>query len=250
MELKTKIKRRFVSLKEFLLNKKSRSKSLKAMVELLYQEHSSKLYRVPSVSLKALVPNLQIQLPSYLPKEGNLSPQELIVIGLITQYFKPTKIVEIGTFNGLSALCMALNSPASTSIHTLDLDPNVNIDLKHVWKEDLKYIYDQTKRDKVYAHFSEKAKITAHLGDSLSYDFTRFGLADFIFIDGGHHFSVVASDTEKALSILKPYGLILWHDYSCHCEGVFDYLNDLNRKLPLQHIQGTSLVIYKKDYFL
>ena len=118
------------------------------------------------------------------------------------------------------------------------------------YQEALKYMYDQEKKDKVYTHFNEAHKVTQHVGDSLSYDFTLFGYADLIFIDGGHHLSVVASDTVQALSILEPNGFIIWHDYTCHCEGVFNYLNDLHHKLPLRHIQGTSLVIYKKDYFL
>jgi predicted O-methyltransferase YrrM len=36
---------------------------------------------------------------------------------------------------------------------------------------------------------------------------------DSALIDGGHSPEVVASDTRKALSVLRPGGLILWHDF-------------------------------------
>jgi hypothetical protein len=36
---------------------------------------------------------------------------------------------------------------------------------------------------------------------------------DSVLIDGGHQAEVVASDTRKALAVLRPGGLVLWHDF-------------------------------------
>lgn len=36
---------------------------------------------------------------------------------------------------------------------------------------------------------------------------------DTVFVDGGHSPEVVASDTMKALQVLRPGGTILWHDF-------------------------------------
>jgi predicted O-methyltransferase YrrM len=36
---------------------------------------------------------------------------------------------------------------------------------------------------------------------------------DSVLIDGGHSPEVVAADTRKALSVLRPGGMILWHDF-------------------------------------
>jgi len=39
------------------------------------------------------------------------------------------------------------------------------------------------------------------------------GFFDTAFIDGGHVPDVVTSDTRKALRLVRPGGLIIWHDY-------------------------------------
>lgn len=36
---------------------------------------------------------------------------------------------------------------------------------------------------------------------------------DSVLIDGGHSAEIVMSDTRKALSVLRPGGMILWHDF-------------------------------------
>ncbi|MBN1397652.1 MAG: class I SAM-dependent methyltransferase [Bacteroidetes bacterium] len=51
--------------------------------------------------------------------------------------------------------------------------------------------------------------------DSKDWDISNFpaGFFDSIFIDGGHQKDIVISDTKKALKLLRPGGLIIWHDY-------------------------------------
>lgn len=39
------------------------------------------------------------------------------------------------------------------------------------------------------------------------------GFFDSAFIDGGHSFDVVANDTRRAIELVKPGGLIIWHDF-------------------------------------
>jgi len=36
---------------------------------------------------------------------------------------------------------------------------------------------------------------------------------DSVFVDGGHQTDVIISDTRKALSVLRPGGMIIWHDF-------------------------------------
>jgi hypothetical protein len=53
------------------------------------------------------------------------------------------------------------------------------------------------------------------LVDSTKWDSSRFadGFFDSILIDGGHATDVVISDTNKSLRLLRPGGLLLWHDF-------------------------------------
>jgi hypothetical protein len=70
---------------------------------------------------------------------------------------------------------------------------------------------------------------------------------DLIFIDGSHAYSYVISDSEKALKMIAPNGLILWHDYRGPREtrDVFKALNQLSKKIPIKHIRETSLAVYR-----
>jgi hypothetical protein len=54
------------------------------------------------------------------------------------------------------------------------------------------------------------------------------------------------NDTELALELIRPGGIIMWHDY--HDEGtvdVRDVLHDIQKefpKMPLRHIPNTWIV--------
>lgn len=247
MEFKTKVKRRFAALKEFFTNSNARTIILKKFVEILYEQNCMKEYKIQRVSFESLIKKDQKhELSSCLPKNGNMSLQEIVAISALIKRYNPQCILEIGTFNGLTTLNMALNSSLTTNIHTLDLDPNTSLGLKSCWDEDLKFIFEPTKHSKVYNQWIEKNKIHEHLGNSLEYDFGVFGRPDFIFIDGGHSYEIIANDTAKALDILADQGIVVWHDYSCHVEGVFRFLNELQDKISLLHLEDTSLVLFFK----
>ena len=51
--------------------------------------------------------------------------------------------------------------------------------------------------------------------DSGNWDTTNYpeGFFDSVLIDGGHQKDVVANDTLKAIPLLRPGGLIIWHDF-------------------------------------
>jgi predicted O-methyltransferase YrrM len=69
---------------------------------------------------------------------------------------------------------------------------------------------------------------------------------DAIFIDGDHSRKGVMNDTELALELIRPGGIIMWHDY--HDEStvdVRDVLHDIQKEfpeMPLRHIPNTWIV--------
>ncbi len=82
-------------------------------------------------------------------------------------------------------------------------------------------------------------------GDSRSFDFTPYHKGmDFIFIDAGHTYEFVANDTAHAVKMLRPGGVIVWHDYAPKSPGVASFARDFSRKQPLFWIAGTSLLVY------
>lgn len=161
-------------------------------------------------------------------------------------------IFEFGTCTGRTTLMLALNSPPNARIHTLTLHPD---HFEHEYQadrsdvEDDKWKHTARKESKhtsfLYEGTAVTNKVTQIFGDSKKFDETPLaGTCNLIFIDGGHSYSYVKSDTEKALRMLAPGGLIFWHDYKHKCPGVFSYLNALSRSMNIRHIADTSLVVY------
>ena len=94
-----------------------------------------------------------------------------------------------------------------------------------------------------------EAKIEQLYGDSKSFDASPYAeRCDLVFVDGSHAYTYVKNDSEKAFAILRPGGIVLWHDYHGprRAPGVWRALNELSRDLDLVHIAGTSLVAYRK----
>ena len=72
-----------------------------------------------------------------------------------------------------------------------------------------------------------------------------------MFVDGSHSYEYVLSDTEAAWKMVKPGGLILWHDYDSRWwPGVTRALNQLQGRDPrfaaLRHVENTALCFMER----
>lgn len=162
----------------------------------------------------------------YLTGEGIFTPvDELAYLALLTAAIQPQTVFEFGTFRGRTALNFAINAPHDACVYTLDLPKNsprmqdtaVNAADAEIIQKSLTGID--------YIGKPESEKIRQLYGDSLTFDFTPFyGSADIVFVDGAHHYEAVKRDTANALRIVKPNGVVLWHDFA----NYGDY-NDVTR---------------------
>ncbi len=205
---------------------------------------------VPTLgALDYLGPDVSINLRGFLSVDGNVTLDELVFICALARKKDPRRLVEIGTFDGNTALQMALNTSSEAKIATLDL-PVGSEGVQEVDLHDLKYITSERRIERRFLNTDVSHKVHQHYGNSLTYDFASFFPAerpDFIFIDAGHSYQCVKSDSEKALAVLDDGGTIVWQDYSTGWPGVYQYLVELSAQLKLVHIAGTSLVIYTSD---
>jgi predicted O-methyltransferase YrrM len=95
---------------------------------------------------------------------------------------------------------------------------------------------------KQFANTPEGAKIEQIFQDSTTFRLEALrGQVDFCFIDGGHMYETVSRDTENALALVKPGGIIMWHDYSRWWPGVQRCLDELVRHLPVFRLADTGL---------
>jgi len=176
---------------------------------------------------------------------------ELGILALFARHCPAQSIIlEIGTFDGRTTINMAINAPSDCVIYTLDLpagnDTAFDVDARETQYIEKAESGARFKNNEKYAPY--RGGITQLLGDSGSFDFSAYyGACSLIFVDGSHTYDYAKSDTLQAMQMVKPGGVILWHDYGIW-EGVTEALDELEatHQWGLQHIRGTSLVMWRK----
>jgi precorrin-6B methylase 2 len=182
------------------------------------------------------------------------SDVEAWVLSVMAKHAK--NLFEFGTCTGHTAYLFARNSGPDAKVVTLTLAPE-QVASYQAGATDHKQSFDAAKEASVYTQFrytgtDVESKVTQLFSDSKTFDETPYhGQFDMIFVDGSHALSYVISDTAKAMKMLKPGGMIFWHDYNPlkgrGTIGVFNYLNELSKTLPLVHLAKTTLVAYKSE---
>ena len=159
---------------------------------------------------------------------------------------------EFGTCTGRTTYLWARNSPPGAKVITLTLHPDQLDTYRRGANDRSEDEADALKESAfqtfVYTGTDVEHKVVQLYGDSKAFDHRPYqGRCDLIFVDGSHARSYVESDSQKALQMVKPGGIVLWHDYRGphRSGGVFHALNALSSKLPLMQIEGTSLVAYR-----
>ncbi len=178
---------------------------------------------------------------------GNITPTELMVIAAFVKQRQPAVCFEIGTFDGRTTENMAANQPDGGKCYTLDLPPEgADRAALPLASGDKAYIDKPVSGARISAQ-AKSGKIVQLYGDSGTYDFSPyFGQVDLMFVDGSHSYEYVLSDTAAAWKMVKPGGLILWHDYDSRWwPGVTRALNELQsrdaRFQNVRNIENTAL---------
>ncbi len=193
-------------IKNFLIIIKSRL--LKKKISLRYRENKirfEKLIENKSFSHKWFLNNFEI-FAHYLPNELS----------------KDFSYLEIGSFEGLSALNILSNYPNSkvtvidlwseSNINSESLDVNFT-EIEKKFDENLKgYNFSKIKKDSVIA-------LRELLKKKISFD--------FIYIDGSHNGEDILSDAIESYKLLNTGGLI-----------IFDDVVNTNKNISIQSYKG------------
>jgi hypothetical protein len=162
-------------------------------------------------------------------------------------------LFEFGTCTGKTTYLWARNSPPDAHITTLTLAPDSQQEYACSPGDDPAAAGTALAESRfthfMYSGTEVEGKITQMYGDSKALDEAPFaGRCDLVFVDGSHAYSYVVSDSQKALQMVRPGGIVLWHDYDGPhwLRDVYRALNELSKTLPLVHIKGTRLVAYRK----
>ncbi len=165
---------------------------------------------------------------------GNVSLTELTVLAAICAARRPAAIFEIGTFDGRTTLNLAENSPPDARIYTLDLPAAQIGATAHALAAGEDAFVRKRESGARFASSPHASRITQLYGDSAQFDFSPYrGAIDLVFVDASHAYEYVLADTRSALAMLRPGGVILWHDYGTgDWPGVNRALNELRRTDP------------------
>jgi precorrin-6B methylase 2 len=235
--------KRKVDLAKFILFSKEYRYDLKLRINLEYRRALAARNGVHEIEMEKLLDwdNLDLKLSRPTSADGQTSKLELLILTGFAKSLKPGQnFLEIGTYNGNTAFNCALNLPEGSKIITIDLPENSE------GQSDLKYdnylIKNPNRQQKKCAGMPNVQQVYA---DSTKLDFSQFDY-NVAFIDGGHDYETVKSDSLNVLKTIKKPGVVLWHDYDVECP-VGDLIHELAREYPIFHIKGTRTCVARVE---
>lgn len=177
---------------------------------------------------------------------GSMTITEISSLCHLVSALRPRKVLEIGSFRGLTTLNIAMNAP-DAEIHTLDLPPNFDPAATQFANNDPNTI--NARGSYYYEGRDEAARLHQHYGDTATFNFEEIGGGvDLCLIDAAHSYDYVRNDTIRSLALMAKDSLMLWHDYGRNdfmadpgdAWGVTRFLHEI-ASAGVKIIQGTSL---------
>jgi len=209
------------------------------------------LTRIPLAELLPESKSVEISLPRAFDRKfgTSISTEEACHLCAITRCLKAKKVLEIGTWDGNTALAIAANLNEGGEVVTVDLPPDFDAEKQAASLAFSDGFLNLTPRDQlgrqVQGH-TLSHRIRQVYGDSAALDWSKLGGPfDLIFIDGCHTEAYVRSDSQNALRQLGDGGAIVWHDYGMIPEvsTVVDHMAQEPTGLRICALEGTRLAI-------
>ena len=242
----------------FYYNRKGLRIFFKKKIKSVDIESVHKIFEPVRISENLLGPNnnLIIQsfsIPSSYKVVGMTSDYESWILSCLSKV--SDNIFEFGTCSGKNTMLMALNSKESSNIISLTLNQNESKKLslnKRDNNTSIRNIINESNYEKfLFSGKKIEKKIEVIFIDSRKFNTEKYlRKFDLIFIDGGHTYSIVKNDSEKAFKMLSNKGLIIWHDYVVgkeSCKDVCKYINELEKEKKIFHIKDTSMCFFKNN---
>lgn len=156
------------------------------------------------------------------------------------------RILEVGTALGHMTANLAEWSGDEASVYSLGIVRGT--DPKGAPEQGVE-IPSESDFGRFVDHFGKGHKVTLLRGDSLDFDFRGLAPLDFVFLDGGHDFGHVASDTRQAYDALAPGGWLVWHDFGSPHPWieVREAIERAGLPEPVHHVAGTEVAFLRKS---
>lgn len=190
--------------------------------------------KIRELYLEQLFPNIgsvPVHIGAVNELTGHPNKTDMLFVCAIAKHQKARMIFEFGTYRGRTTYHLTFSNE-DAQVTTLNLPP---------------------ERDPSYGKFigqyfkgTEREKFIRQIfADSREFDPTpHIGRYDFVFVDGDHSYDLVKNDTEKALRLLRPGGIIVWHDYAPKSAELVRYFEDFTAQRPVFRIKRTCLLLH------
>jgi len=173
----------------------------------------------------------------------SLDTLEICFLCSLAKYIDAKNILEIGTYDGNTALNLASNTADDAKIFTVDLPLDWDGNFFAQVPDKVDNSSEPSLRGAQFVGGPYASKIELVLCDSAILDYGEFGTKfDLFFIDGCHVYEYVKIDTENAIKHTRKGGLIVWHDYG-YIDPVSAVVDEYADQLQVRSIRGTRLAV-------
>ena len=199
--------------------------------------------QLPTIDLLDLFDgSFEVELNKYTYLENTSSVPDLALLKELAKRKNDCDYFEIGSLRGESLFNVSEVAKSVTSL-TLSQEQMKQFNFKPSLLKSANFFNPEIKN------------LTLIEDNSLTYDFSKLGKFDLIFIDGDHTYDGVRSDTANVFKhLIKEDSIIVWHDYTYYPEtvrhevlaGILDGIPATHHK-NLYHVSNTMCAIYSAN---
>jgi hypothetical protein len=190
----------------------------------------------------------QIQFLDRAVAEGYVEDPQRLVLAALVRGLRCRTFFEIGTNRGRTTWTVARSNPELT-LYTLDVPISQRPDATAFPLHEVdRMLFRDSSCGEAFRDTAEGERITQLWGDSGTFDFSPYAeTIDCVYIDGSHTYEYAQRDSASALSMLSPYGAIVWDDYG-NFPGVYQAVLEFARTHdhPVYHLFGTRYAVYSR----
>ncbi len=200
------------------------------------------------VELRAIFPGIDMYVQEVVVRQPesrtigwSLDLSELVHILSVVKFTNAKRVLEIGTFDGFTALNLAANIGRDGELSTVDLPQDKSAELKAIPNAVASHVVGSKFRGQ-----QEASQIRQLWVDSTKADWNSLcSVSDLILVDGCHDYAYVKADSAKAVKHVRPGGTVFWHDYG-QSRGVTKAIDELSHRYSIVAIKGTRLACFRK----
>jgi predicted O-methyltransferase YrrM len=200
---------------------------------------------IKSINLLDICPGTQRWIMQSFPSVGaSVSPMECAALAALCHLTGAKKVFEFGTYKGVSTTQLALNVAEGGMVFTLDLPEGHPAYILPIPKPEERAIAAEGGKG-ILIPRDLLDRVTFLSADSAEFDVTPYrNSIDVVFVDAAHGYEYVKNDSEKGWEMLRPGGIMAWHDCVASHPDVVRYIKEAHPDAKL--VGGTALAYAKK----